>query len=61
MYISRDQVLFWENLKEDGQVVKAIREYQKNPQAATQQQTTPTTTNTTTTNQTNTTTNTTKP
>ena len=61
MYISRDKVLFWENLKEDGQVVKAIREYQKNPQAATQQQTTPTTTNTTTTNQTNTTTNTTKP
>ena len=31
MYINRDSVMFWENLKEDGQVVKAIREYQKNP------------------------------
>lgn len=30
MYISRDQVLFWENLKDDGQVVKAITEYKKN-------------------------------
>lgn len=37
MYINRDQVLFWENLKEDGQVVKAIREYQKDPAAATKQ------------------------
>jgi hypothetical protein len=27
MYISRDNVLFWENLKDDGQVVKAITEY----------------------------------
>ncbi len=36
MYIARDKVLFWENLKEDGQVVKAIREYQRNPNAATQ-------------------------
>lgn len=35
MYISKDKVLFWENLKEDGQVVKAIREYKKNPSAAT--------------------------
>jgi hypothetical protein len=35
MFISRDKVLFWENLKEDGQVVKAIREYQKDPEAAT--------------------------
>jgi hypothetical protein len=31
MYVNKDHVLFWENLKEDGQVVKAIREYQKNP------------------------------
>lgn len=31
MYINRNSVMFWENLKEDGQVVKAIREYQKNP------------------------------
>ena len=29
MYISRDQVLFWENLKDDSQVVKAIKEQQK--------------------------------
>ncbi len=29
MYIDRGQVLFWENLKEDGKVVAAIREYQK--------------------------------
>ena len=30
MYIRKDHVMFWENLKEDGQVVTAIREYQKN-------------------------------
>lgn len=30
MYISRDQVLFWENLKGDGQVVKAISEFAAN-------------------------------
>ena len=66
MFISRDKVLFWENLKEDGQVVKAIREYQKNPDAANQQQTNSTdqgtsntnaTTNTNSTTNTNTTTN----
>lgn len=28
MYINEDSVMFFENLKEDGQVVKAIREYQ---------------------------------
>lgn len=28
MYISRDQVLFWENLKEDGKVTQAIKDYQ---------------------------------
>ncbi|HVE80934.1 MAG TPA: hypothetical protein VNA68_02225 [Candidatus Dormibacteraeota bacterium] len=28
MYISRDQVLFWENLKDDGKVVTAIKENQ---------------------------------
>lgn len=27
MYISRQQVLFWENLKNDGKVVKAIQDY----------------------------------
>lgn len=35
MYVNRDSVMFWENLKEDGQVVKAIREYQKNPTPST--------------------------
>jgi hypothetical protein len=28
MYISREQVLFWENLKNDGKVATAIKEYQ---------------------------------
>ena len=32
MYIRQDQVLFWENLKDDGQVVKAIVEYRNNQQ-----------------------------
>lgn len=36
MFIRKDKVLFWENLKEDGQVVRAIREFQKNPDAANQ-------------------------
>jgi hypothetical protein len=40
MFISKDKVLFWENLKEDGQVVKAIREYKKNPDAANKANTT---------------------
>lgn len=31
MVINREQVIFWENLKEDGQVAKAIAEYQKLP------------------------------
>lgn len=35
MYISRDKVLFWENLKTDGQVAKAISDYQKNGAKAT--------------------------
>jgi hypothetical protein len=26
MYVNRDQVLFWENIKDDGKVVKAIKE-----------------------------------
>jgi hypothetical protein len=29
MYISRDQVLFWENLKDDGKVTQAIKQYQE--------------------------------
>jgi hypothetical protein len=28
MYVNKDQVLFWENLKDDGKVVKAIKDYQ---------------------------------
>jgi len=27
MYVSRQQVLFWENLKDDGKVAKAIKDY----------------------------------
>jgi hypothetical protein len=53
MFISRDNVLFWENLKDSGQVVTAINEYKKNPDAAnnsnnnsTQQSTTGTGSNT---------------
>lgn len=30
MFIARDKVLYWENLKDDGQVVKAITDYKKN-------------------------------
>lgn len=30
MYIRSDHVMFWENLKDDGQVVTAITEYKKN-------------------------------
>lgn len=29
MVINREQVVFWENLKDDGQVAKAVAEYQK--------------------------------
>lgn len=39
MYINKTTVLFWENLKPSGQVVKAIIEYQKNPTPANTQQT----------------------
>ena len=57
MYISKDKVLFWENLKESGQVVTVIREYKKNPEAANKaaeeaKTTTPTTTTTDTTKKT---------
>ncbi len=34
MKINRDQILFYEDIKEDGQVVKSIREYQANPDGA---------------------------
>lgn len=30
MFISKDKVLFWENLKDDGKVVTAIADYKKN-------------------------------
>lgn len=39
MYISRDQVLYWENLKDDGQVVSAITEYKANGGNTNQQNT----------------------
>jgi hypothetical protein len=47
MLINRDQVVFWENLKDDGQVAKAVAEYVKaNPNGQKcetgQQQSTPT-------------------
>jgi hypothetical protein len=49
MYISRDKVLYWENLKDDGQVVTAIKNFQANGEeaapAANKSQTTPTTNN----------------
>jgi hypothetical protein len=35
MVINRTEVQFWENLKNDGQVVKAITAYKANPSAAT--------------------------
>jgi hypothetical protein len=37
MVINRDQVIFWENLKDSSQVVTKIKEYKKNPSAAQQQ------------------------
>ncbi len=36
MVINRSEVQFWENLKDDGQVVKAITTYKANPNAANQ-------------------------
>ncbi len=39
MYINRDSIMFFENLKDDGQVVKAITEYKKNPTQNNQQNT----------------------
>jgi hypothetical protein len=41
MKINRDQILFFEDMKEDGRVMQAIREYQKNPPAANSQTQTP--------------------
>jgi hypothetical protein len=36
MVINREQVTFWENLKDSSQVVTKIKEYKKNPDAAEQ-------------------------
>lgn len=56
MYVNKDHVLFWENLKDDGQVVKAILEYKKNPTSSSTDTTTQSTQSTTnSTNKTNTT------
>jgi hypothetical protein len=49
MIINRDQVTFWENLKDSGQVVQKINEYYKNPSAASSSSTPAATTPTTTT------------
>lgn len=38
MYINRDQVLFYEDMKADAKVVEAIKEYKANPNAGQQQQ-----------------------
>ncbi len=38
MKINRDQILFYEDIKEDGRVMQAIREYQKNPPTNNQNQ-----------------------
>lgn len=37
MSINRDQILFWEDMKDDSQVVKAIMDYKANPQGSQQQ------------------------
>jgi hypothetical protein len=58
MFINRDQVLFWENLRDDGQVADAIRR-EKNGEGNTTQQTNSTNANTATTPATNSSTNTT--
>jgi hypothetical protein len=46
MVLNQDQIIFWENLKDDGQVAKAVAQFQKdNPNG--QKCTTPTTSTTT--------------
>jgi len=61
MVLNRSEVQFWENLKDDGQVVKAITEYKKNPNAANATPTNATTQSTGNQQQTNTTPTTTTP
>jgi hypothetical protein len=41
MFISRDKVLYWENLKDDGQVVTAITEFKANGGETSEQQQVP--------------------
>lgn len=48
MYISRDKVLYWENLKDDGQVVTAITQFKANGEQAPETTDTTTTPSTTT-------------
>jgi hypothetical protein len=36
MVINREQMTFWENLKDSSQVVTKIKEYKANPDAANQ-------------------------
>jgi hypothetical protein len=50
MYIRSEHVMFWENLKNDGQVVKAITEYKKSGSTSGNASTTPSTTTPTTKN-----------
>jgi len=60
MLINREQVVFWENLKSDGQVAKAVAEYQKqnpNGQNCNAQQSTSTDNSNSTTNNSSSTTN----
>lgn len=38
MVVNRDQVTFWENLKDSGRVVTAIKQYKQNPNASNQVQ-----------------------
>jgi hypothetical protein len=62
MVINREQVIFWENLKDDGQVAKAVAEYVKqNPNGQKCDQQNNSSSNSTTTPAANTTTNTTTP
>ncbi len=38
MFITKEHVLFYEDMKADGKVMQAIKEYKANPNAANQQQ-----------------------
>jgi hypothetical protein len=46
MVINRDQISFWENLKDSGKVVTKIKEYKSNPAAAQQSSSAPSTSST---------------